>query len=731
MGREGGEENPADNVYREWIAGARGVRPAAPMKLHAAIPHREAEREAAPDGNRARRKAGAGSAPPQQREQALLAASRLLLSQVDVDLTTVLGVVGEATDSTCVYLIPTPSDEKLVFQETSRASERTELLQAWSQARGELLPYGVSELLGDVVSWCRPGHQARPLWVQELARDTSGRLTDHAAAGSRLSVIPVISSAGRFYGYLGFEREGAQADLDLDNRMLQMFSDILAAYLGRRLAEQSQRESEERWRKLVESNPEPILIVVSDLIVYANHSAGRLLGQGDPADVIGNAPYDFVSAQDYERIESYLKANLAGQNCGPAEQTIIRFDGSERVVEWFSAPISHNGGRASQIVFRDITERKAAEWALKQSEERYRTFIETISEAIWRIELAEPVRTDQPAEAQAEQLLAGGVVAECNHAFLAMLPGERTEAEVVGRPMADLVQCLHRDLVQEFVRAGHRLRNWEYVLHPAGGKARHLLLNVVGACEGGAVARIWGSCVDVTERVEMEQQMVAALEHQQQRFGRDLHDGVGQLLTAVRMLSSNLADRFFREGDEGYSLARKVVGFSEEASVRVREIHSGMAPLHLYHEELPIVLRELVYNLNLLPNIHCVYEQTGEPATASTDIKLHLYRIAQEATNNALKYAGASKITVRLDEQPGAYQLQICDDGAGFDLSSRSKTRSLGLKSMFYRARAVGGTLEIDAHTEGPKKGTCVTVRFPRLEQQRASLHGIALIDPM
>src|SRR5690606_6230617 len=166
-------------------------------------------------------------------------------------------------------------------------------------------------------------------------------------------------------------------------------------------------------------------------------------------------------------------------------------------------------------------------------------------------------------------------------------------------------------------------------------KRRHLLVNAVGLVRRQGLVRIWGSCNDVTDRVELEQQMVAALEEQQERFGRDLHDGVGQLLTAVRMLSSNLAERFFTEEEDGYNLAKKVVQFAEDASQRVREIHNGLAPFHLYQDGLIVVLNDMVQDINALPGVSCQFKTDDKVNVTGREEMLHLYRIAQKATNNA------------------------------------------------------------------------------------------------
>ncbi|MBX2820672.1 MAG: PAS domain-containing protein [Rhodothermaceae bacterium] len=359
-------------------------------------------------------------------------------------------------------------------------------------------------------------------------------------------------------------------------------------------------------------------------------------------------------------------------------------------------------------------ERRISEEALRKSEERYRTFVDTTSEAIWRIELAHGVAITDDSRVQVNDIAKRGVFAECN-TVMAVLLGRKVPEELEGNSIGEAMPHLEVALIEQFVSSGYRLLNYEYSVACAGKENRYFVINAVGTKEDGHLVRIWGSCVEVTERIRLEQQMVETLEDQQQRIGRDLHDGVGQLLTGVRMLSQNLAGKL-PDSDENYSHAKKISSFAEQASTRVREIYRGLTPTQLFYEGLSTALNELAHNTNALPGISCEYRWGEKIDVWERETKMHLYRIAQEATNNALKHAEATEIIISLALEGDTVKVRVEDNGKGFDTTIRTG-KSLGLNSMEYRSRTIKGQFEI---TSDVRNGTTVqcTIRDNHVRQE-------------
>jgi two-component system cell cycle sensor histidine kinase/response regulator CckA len=153
-------------------------------------------------------------------------------------------------------------------------------------------------------------------------------------------------------------------------------------------------------------------------------------------------------------------------------------------------------------VFVDMTESKRAEYALRQSEERYRAFIEQTAEAVWRAELEEPVPVTLPVDEQVRRFLATGYLAECNDA-MARMYGFESAREITGARLDQLLDPAdpkNLDYLAAFVRSGYRLLEAESHERAKDGSDRYFLNNLIGIVENGMVSRAWGTQRDITER---------------------------------------------------------------------------------------------------------------------------------------------------------------------------------------------------------------------------------------
>lgn len=639
-------------------------------------------------------------------EHALADVSHLLVSSSKVDVREVLRIVGEAVGAECAYLALAPFEEEPPPE--AAVLERPLLLWHRNGLDAEVT-WATAERVGTSALFKRALQDAEP------GRSNPACHVYHVydrAGGTIELAIPLLTKHDRFIGHLGVERPTLPGrELREHGRILSVFGDLLAGYFSRIATEQALRESEERWRKLVAFHPEPIFVTVGDAILYANEASARLLGANSPEDLLEYSLRDFIPADQQDAFEQRRASQLTGTSSSPVEHEIIRLDGEERTVETVSVAAPFRGLAAVQTVMRDLTQRK-------ESAERYSTFVQTISEGIWRVDLTRPISTEAAAHLQVQHVLRYGYLAESN-ATMTRLLGAEDPNEIVGRPVRALLPQICRSLTGTFIAQGYRFQNFEFSVPQENDQLRHFSINAVGRIERGALVRIWGSCVDITERTETERQMVAVLEEQQERIGRDLHDGVGQLLTGIRMLSDNFVARHSRAGDGTEVLPKKIASYAEEASQRVRDICRGLAPPQLYQEGLAAALEGLAANVNALSDgviddeassyVTCTFIRESEADIEERETKLQLFRIAQEAINNALKHARPRAVRVRLATEDHHLVLEISDDGCGFDVK-RHSMQSLGLFSMHRRASSVRATLAIESE---PEAGTRIRVVLP------------------
>jgi signal transduction histidine kinase len=211
------------------------------------------------------------------------------------------------------------------------------------------------------------------------------------------------------------------------------------------------------------------------------------------------------------------------------------------------------------------------------------------------------------------------------------------------------------------------------------------------------------------EHKRLELEILAVSERERQSIGADLHDNLGQRLTALELMCTALkADT---EGDPDLSKRLDLMGrMLREAISQTRFLARGLVPVGDDPDALLIGLNELAERTTALGQVKCVFEAPEAFELRDAFVAGHLYRIAQESLNNAVKHAHARHVTIRLSQSDEAITLVIADDGAGMP-KNVPKQRGLGLGVMQHRASAIGAELTI-ASKRG--EGVTVTCRLPR-----------------
>jgi len=225
------------------------------------------------------------------------------------------------------------------------------------------------------------------------------------------------------------------------------------------------------------------------------------------------------------------------------------------------------------------------------------------------------------------------------------------------------------------------------------------------------VNRVLAIATDVTQRKLLEQEVIKAGTAEQERIGRDIHDGVSQQLTGIIMLARSLAQRFEREGHGDNSRAMaNLTEHLDDTLKEARVLAQGLAPVQIAPDGLGEALAKLAAHVSATAGVDCRYQGSGEVRIEPGDTAIHLYRIAQEAAQNAVKHAEPKHIELSLRRLDGHLLLTIRDDGIGIG-EARDGEAGLGLHTMSYRADVIGGRLSVGPADGG---GTLVRCLLPR-----------------
>ena len=226
----------------------------------------------------------------------------------------------------------------------------------------------------------------------------------------------------------------------------------------------------------------------------------------------------------------------------------------------------------------------------------------------------------------------------------------------------------------------------------------------------GKVAGFLGVATNITERLRLERQILEISDREQARIGQDIHDGLCQQLVSIAFDANSLERSLRSELRPEGAIACRISGLLDEAITESRRVSRGLYPVRLETEGLVPALKDLANTTCERFNIRCYCKAESPGPACDHTMATHLYRIAQEAVNNALKHSGALTLSIQIMESNDRVELRIEDDGKGVDLTPR-RNAGMGLYTMDYRARSMGGTLRL---SRGDRGGTVVLCQVPR-----------------
>jgi len=478
---------------------------------------------------------------------------------------------------------------------------------------------------------------------------------------------------------------------------------------GRKRAEETLRRSEERYRALFENMMDGFAYCrmyfddknrpVDFVYLTVNTAFERLTGL---RNAVGHRVTDVIPGikeAHPELFEIYGRVAMAGQ----PERFEVYF---KPLAKWLSIAVYSPEEGYFVAVFDDITERKRAEEALRESEGRFRLLYEK-------------------APLGYQSLDAAGCFIDVNQAWLDTLGYSREE--VIGRWFGDFFAPHEVEAFKQrfpkFKATGETQVEVEMV-RKDGAHATIAIVGRIAYDEHGGFKQTHCILTDITERKKAEEalresrarlarlsrNLVEAQEGERRRIARELHDEVGQSLTALTIslegVSQLALDGVIRgKIAETQELTKNLIAEVNALSVELR-------PRVLDDLGLIPGLLSLFNRFSTQTGVEIDFKHTGmERKRLAPEIEISAYRIIQEALTNVVRHAGVKTASVRLQVEGDVLWIQVQDEGKGFDLQQAMNAEdSMGLLNMMERAEQVGGHLAIQA---APGEGTIINCRLP------------------
>ena len=465
----------------------------------------------------------------------------------------------------------------------------------------------------------------------------------------------------------------------------------------RKRSDEILRGSEERFRLAMHNVAAGVYTLdLNGLVTYVNPAAETMFGWAN-AELVGRKMHDVThykhpDGSPFPASEcAGLQVLQKGVELREQEDTFIRKDGSFFPVVYSASPLKSEGNTVGIVVgFRDDTLRRAAERAVRESDERFRLMADAAPVMVW---------------------LAGldGLCTHFNRQWLEFT-GRPLEAELgngwaEGVHPDDYTRCL-----ETYVQAFDRRVPFtmEYRLRRRDGAYRWVLDSGVPrfASQGGAFAGYIGSAVDISDQKlatealsNLSRNLIEAQEKERAWIARELHDDLAQRVVGLAMQLHGCAQVLPNGSNERVCVERT----SGQATALARDIQAVSHRLHsshLDHLGIAAAAAGLCRELSEQHHVEIDFSHSGVPEGLSKDIALCLFRVLQEALNNAIRHSGVRQFVVTLRGTPAEIRLEVIDAGRGFDPKAVVGP-GLGLISIRERLSLVNGEVFIESRPGG------------------------------
>ena len=581
-------------------------------------------------------------------------------------------------------------------------------ITSWNESAERVFGYKAEEAVGQhitlIVPWERRSEEEDIL--RRLARgervehfETVRRRKDGTYLDVSLTISPIRDAAGRAIGASNVARDIGE----------------------RKRIEVALRESEERFRAIVETTPECVKLISADgTLLHMNAPGLEMVGARSADEVIGKNIYDLIAPDDKERFKAFNESICRGEQ-GSLQFDIVGLEGKRRHMETHAAPLRNPDETIVHLaVTADISKRKQAEELLRRSEERFRALVTASSDVVYRM---------SPDWSEMRELDGRGFIAN------------------TGNPRKDwLNEYIHPDdqpivlqTILEAVRTKsmfeleHRIRRTDGTLGWTNSRAVPLL-NV-----NGEILEWFGAASDVTVRKEAEEnfrklaqtldaevrartreleeqsnqvrelswRLLTTQNEERRHIARELHDSAGQTLTVLGISLAQLAQKTGRNAPE---LATETEQIQETVQQLHREIRTASYLLHpplLDETGLYSAISWYLEGLQERSGLEVQLDVPKEFGRLPHDMELLIFRLVQECLTNIHRHSESETASIRIAREPNQISLVIRDQGKGMSPARLAEIQSgrsgVGIGGMRERLRQFEGIMKIESDSSGTR----------------------------
>jgi len=433
--------------------------------------------------------------------------------------------------------------------------------------------------------------------------------------------------------------------------------------------------------------------------------------EAESIDAVRGLPITDVVAPEHRVAFEELHRRVFAGESGTLEFEVIGLRGKRSWLATHAVPLRDASGtiQAALGITRDISRRRLAERALVESEERFckAFYANALPLLITRLD--------------------DGMVLDANAAFAELV--NRPREEILGQTTVTLgvIDAARRASIIEKLSAEGVVNDIELELRPRDREPRNGLLSLVHIVLGGQQCTL-GTYRDVTEAKRAEAQLRASRsalrslatrqqdirEDERTRIAREIHDSLGQALTALKLQLAAAQDAAATEAPALSARLSETALMVDDLVKSVRRIATELRPAILDQLGLPAAVEWLAQDFSRRTGIRCQSTILPINGAISDELATALFRIVQEALTNVSRHAGATRVNIELGVKSDCVTLEVNDDGGGITEAGTTGPRSLGILGMRERAAVLGGVLEVAPRSGG---GTRVAAWFPPAPQ--------------